>query len=256
MAAQDEIQLIPVHNLPEVMPDDDLALLLVSRVAENGRSIVDGDVIVIAQKIVSKSEGRLVNLETITPSKRALEIAERQSRDPRLVEVILSESKSLIREDAHVLITETNHGFICANAGVDRSNVAGEDCVALLPVDPDRSARALKARITELTGVQTGVIITDTFGRAWREGLTNVAIGVSGIHPLHDYRGQTDDHGKSLSATVLAVADEIAASTGLLMQKTSRIPAVIVRGYRFDFTDGNEPGARGLIRSKERDLFR
>jgi len=256
MDPQDEIQLIPVHNLPEVVPGDDLASLLVRHVAENGRFIAEGDVIVIAQKIVSKSEGRLVNLETIKPSQRALEIAGRQNRDPRLVEVILSESNSIIREDAHVLITETKHGFICANAGVDRSNVAGEDWVALLPVDPDRSARVLKARITELNGVHTGVIITDTFGRAWREGLTNVAIGVSGFHPLHDYRGQTDDHGKCLSATVLAVADEIAASTGLLMQKTSRIPAVIVRGYRFDFTDGDEPGARGLIRSRERDLFR
>ena len=256
MAAQDEIQLVPVRNLPEILPGDDLAAILVHQLTENGKSLAASDVIVIAQKIVSKSEGRLVNLADVKPSERAVEIARRQDRDARLVEVILSESKSIIREDAHVLITETMHGFVCANAGVDRSNVAGQDWVSLLPVDPDMSAGELKVRIRELTGFDSAVIITDTFGRAWREGLTNVAIGVSGIHPLRDYRGQTDDHGKSLSATVLAVADEIAASTGLLMQKTARIPVVIVRGYGFSYADGNMTGAQRLIRSKERDLFR
>jgi len=256
MAAQDEIRLIPVCNLPEISPGDDLASELVSRLSEGGGLTLEGDVIVVAQKVVSKAEGRLVDLRDVIPSERAMQIARRQDRDARLVEVILSESRSMIREDAHVLITETHHGFICANAGVDRSNVAGDDFVSLLPIDPDRSASRLRARVQELTGITTGVIITDTFGRAWREGLTNVAIGVSGLHPLHDYRGEIDDRGKVLSATVLAVADEIAASTGLLMQKASRIPVVIVRGYQFDRIEGSDPGAQLLIRPKERDLFR
>jgi coenzyme F420-0:L-glutamate ligase/coenzyme F420-1:gamma-L-glutamate ligase len=248
-----DIQLIALRGLPEVAPGDNLSHLLSQAAAGMGLQFVDGDVVIVAQKIVSKSEGRLLDLATVTPSARAIEISERQRRDPRLVEVILSESKSIIRQDAHVLITETHHGFICANAGVDRSNVSGRDWVALLPVDPDASARALKRELDLLLGVDLAVIITDTFGRAWREGLTNAAIGVAGLPPLVDFRGQIDDHGKELSATVLAVADELAAASGLLMRKTARIPVVVVRGY---------DGARGagsasaLIRSKDRDLFR
>ncbi len=167
--------------------------------------------------------------------------------------MILSESKSIIREDDHVLITETHHGFICANAGVDRSNVAGQDWVSLLPVNPDDSARKLKARFRELADIDIAVIITDTFGRAWRQGLTNAAIGIAGLNPLLDFRGQQDDHGKDLSATVLAIADELAAASGLLMRKTARIPVVAIRGYRFDTSS---EGALSLIRPKERDLFR
>jgi coenzyme F420-0:L-glutamate ligase/coenzyme F420-1:gamma-L-glutamate ligase len=155
--------------------------------------------------------------------------------------------------DDHLLITETKHGFVCANAGVDRSNVNGEDWVALLPLDPDASARGLSARLAELLDVNVAVIITDTFGRAWREGLTNVAIGVAGLQPLKDYRGERDDHGKELSATVLAVADEIAAASGLIMRKTARLPVVVVRGQDYEQGAG---GAGLLIRPKERDLFR
>ena len=248
-----EIRLIPLRGIPEIRPGDDLGLMI-TRASEKMRlKLSDGDVIVVAQKIISKSEGRLVNLESITPSEFALEIANKQQRDPRLIEVILSESANIVRSDAHVLITETKHGFVCANAGVDRSNVVGKEWVSLLPVAPDDSALLLKTRLAELLKINVAIIITDTFGRAWREGLTNVAIGVAGIRSLKDFRGKTDDHGKELSATVLAIVDEIAAASGLLMRKTARIPVVVMRGYYFDHGEGS---ARELVRPKERDLFR
>jgi len=247
------IQLIPIRQLPEVEPGDDLGQLITRAATEGGVKLASGDIVVVAQKIVSKAEGRLVDLATIIPSAFALEIAGRQRRDPRLVEVILSESARVVRTDDHVLITETKHGFVCANAGVDKSNVRDKDWVSLLPVAPDESARRLAARLSELLDVSVAVIITDTFGRAWREGLTNVAIGIAGLSPLKDFRGETDDHGKELSATVLAVADEIAAASGLLMRKTARIPVVVVRGYHYEVGDG---GSALLIRPKERDLFR
>ncbi len=247
------IQLFAIRGIPEVRPGDDI-VAMIARAAESMKfEFADGDILVVAQKIVSKSEGRLVNLESIKPSEFAREIGSRQNRDPRLVEVILNESSSIVRIDDHVIITETKHGFVCANAGVDRSNVVGRDWVALLPVAPDDSALLLKTRIAERLKVNVAVIITDTFGRAWREGLTNAAIGVAGMRPVLDMRGRMDDHGKELSATVLAVADEIAASSGLLMRKTSRIPVVVMRGYYFDHGDGS---ARQLIRPRERDLFR
>ncbi|MEP7340207.1 MAG: coenzyme F420-0:L-glutamate ligase [Acidobacteriota bacterium] len=255
MSSQDhsDIQLSAIRGIPEVRPGDDVGWLIARAAETQGFRLADGDVVVVAQKIVSKAEGRLVNLESVTPSEFALEIAAKQKRDARLVEVILNESASIVRMDEHVMITETRHGFVCANAGVDRSNVSGKDWVSLLPVAPDDSALLLKTRLAELMRVNVAVIITDTFGRAWREGLTNVAIGVAGMKPLKDFRGQHDDHGKDLSATVLAVADEIAASTGLLMRKTARIPAVVVRGIYFDHGEGS---AKDLIRAKERDLFR
>lgn len=248
-----EIQLIPIRGIPEVRPGDDLGLMIARAADKMKFKMADGDIIVVAQKIVSKAEGRLVNLESITPSEFAIEIAHKQQRDPRLIEVILSESANIVRSDNRVLITETKHGFICANAGVDRSNVVGKEWVSLLPVAPDDSALLLKTRFAELLKVNAAVVITDTFGRAWREGLTNVAIGVAGIKPLKDFRGKNDDHGKELSATVLAVADDLAASSGLLMRKTARIPVVVIRGYYFDHGEGS---ARELVRPKERDLFR
>ena len=248
-----DIQLFAIRGIPEVRPGDDIGWQIARAAEARGFRLEDGDAIVVAQKIISKAEGRLVNLESITPSEFALEIAAKQHRDARLVEVILNESTSIVRMDEHVMITETRHGFVCANSGVDRSNVSGKDWVSLLPVAPDDSALLLKTRLAELLRVNVGVIITDTFGRAWREGLTNVAIGLAGMKPLKDFRGQHDDHGKDLSATVLAVADEIAASTGLLMRKTARIPVVVVRGVYFDH---GEASAKELIRAKERDLFR
>ena len=252
MSSDAGFQLIPVRGLPEVAPGDDLGLLI-AQAAASGPQLKNGDVLIVAQKVVSKSEGALVDLTTIVPSARAIALAAGQHRDPRLIEVILSESASVLREDAHVLITETKHGFICANAGVDRSNVSGRDWVSLLPRDPDASARKLKLRLHELADVEIAIIITDTFGRAWREGLANVAIGIAGINPLVDFRGQLDDHGKELSATVLAIAVDLAAASGLLMRKTARIPVIVVRGYEYERGEGN---ARALIRARERDLFR
>ncbi len=247
------IQLIPVPGIGEIHPGDDLARIILTAIDAAGTGLEDDDIIIVAQKIVSKAEGRLVDLGTVTPSAKATEIATRQGRDPRLIEAILSQSANVIRHDSHVLITETHHGFICANAGVDRSNVSGDDWISLLPVDPDLSARQLRESIEASTGCSVAIIITDTFGRAWREGLTNVTIGLAGILPLRDLRGQKDDYGKDLSATVLAVADEIAAASGLLMKKTSRIPVVILRGHRFERGDSR---ATDLIRPKGRDLFR
>jgi len=248
-----DIQLSAIRGIPEVRPGDDVGWLIARAAETQGFRLADGDVVVVAQKIVSKAEGRLVNLGSVTPSEFALEIAAKQNRDARFIEVVLNESASIVRMDDHVMITETKHGFICANAGVDRSNVSGKDWVSLLPVAPDDSALLLKTRLAELLRVNVAIIITDTFGRAWREGLANVAIGVAGMKPLKDFRGQHDDHGKDLSATVLAVADEISAATGLLMRKTARIPVVIVRGVYYDHGEGS---AQDLIRAKERDLFR
>jgi coenzyme F420-0:L-glutamate ligase / coenzyme F420-1:gamma-L-glutamate ligase len=248
-----EIRLIPIHGIPEISPGDDIGMLIMRAAEKMSLKLSDGDIITVAQKVISKAEGRLVNLESVTPSAFAIEIARKQNRDPRMVEVILNESANIVRSDDRVLITETKHGFVCANAGVDRSNVVGKDWVSLLPVAPDDSAALLKTRLAELLGVNVAVIITDTFGRAWREGLTNAAIGIAGLRPLKDFRGETDDHGKELSATVLAIADEIAAASGLLMRKTTRIPVVLMRGYYFDYGEGT---ARDLIRPRDRDLFR
>lgn len=247
------IRLTAIRGIPEVRPGDDIGATIARAAGGMKFKLTDGDIVVVAQKVISKAEGRLVNLESITPSEFAQEIARGQNRDPRLIEVILSESMNIVRMDGQVLIAETKHGFICANAGVDRSNVVGENWVSLLPLAPDDSALLLKTRLAELLKVNVAVIITDTFGRPWREGLLNVAIGVAGMKPLKDFRGKMDDHGKELSATVLAVADEIAAAAGLLMKKTSRIPVVVVRGFYFDHGEGS---AKELVRAKERDLFR
>jgi coenzyme F420-0:L-glutamate ligase/coenzyme F420-1:gamma-L-glutamate ligase len=242
------IELIGVEGLPEVGPQDDLGLLISERA-----KFVAGDIVVVAQKIVSKSEGRLIKLADVTAGDDAVRIAERliAKPDPRMVQVVLDESVRVLRSE-RTLITETRHGFVSANAGVDHSNVGGQDLVALLPVDPDASARRLRSRLRELTGVEVGVIVSDTFGRPWRLGIVNVALGVAGIPALNDLRGTVDDAGQPLTATVLAVADEIAASAGLVMGKTARTPAVIVRGLQLQ---GSGSG-RDLIRPPAEDLFR
>jgi coenzyme F420-0:L-glutamate ligase/coenzyme F420-1:gamma-L-glutamate ligase len=247
------IQLTPILGIPEIRPGDDIGAIIVQAAGEMKFELADGDIAVVAQKIVSKAEGRLFDLASITPSEFAREIAGRQNRDPRLVEIILRESARIVRMEDHILITETRHGFVCANAGVDQSNVSGEHWISLLPIAPDESALSLKGRLAELLEVDIAVIVTDTFGRPWREGLTNVAIGIAGMKPLDDFRGKFDDHGRQLSATVLAIADELAAAAGLLMKKTSRIPVVIIRGYEYDRGEGS---AQELVRAKERDLFR
>lgn len=241
-------ELIAVNGLPEVRPGDDLGELISSR-----STLQRGDILVVAQKVVSKSEGRLISLGTVKASDEAVRIASDlvADPDPRLVQVILDESVRVLRSH-RVLITETRHGFVCANGGVDHSNVSGGDEVSLLPEDPDASADGLRRRLRELTGVEVGVIVSDTFGRPWRLGIVNVALGVAGLYASIDLRGTLDDAGKPLHATVLAVADDIAASAGLVMGKTNRTPAVIVRGLQMQ---GKGRG-RDLIRPAAEDLFR
>lgn len=241
------VELIGVEGLPEVRPGDDLALLIAERA-----TLQDGDVIVVAQKVVSKAEGRLVELGSITAGEEAQQIAPHlvASPDPRMVQVILDESTRVLRSD-RVLITETRHGFISANSGVDHSNV-GAGMLALLPVDPDASARRIREGLLQRTSAKVAVIVSDTFGRPWRLGIVNVALGVAGLPALIDLRGTNDDAGEPLHATVLAVADEIAAGAGLVMGKTGRTPAVIVRGLALE---GSGSG-RDLIRPSDEDLFR
>ena len=242
------LELIGVEGLPEVRPGDDLGELIGSR-----SKFDSGDVLVVAQKVVSKAEGRIVSLQTVTASSEAVRIASDlvAGPDARMVQVILDESVRVLRSQ-RVLITETRHGFVCANGGVDHSNVPGEDEVTLLPVDPDASADRLHTRLRELTGVDVGVIVSDTFGRPWRLGIVNVALGVAALPAVLDLRGSLDDAGKPLHATVLAIADDIAAAAGIVMGKTARTPAVIVRGLRLE---GAGRG-RDLVRPAAEDLFR
>lgn len=241
------VELIGVEGLPEVRPGDDLALLIAGRA-----TLQAGDVLVVAQKVVSKAEGRLVELGSVTASEEAERIAPRliAAPDPRMVQVVLDESVRVLRSD-RVLITENRNGFISANSGVDHSNV-GAGTLALLPVDPDASAQRIREALVERTGEQVGVIVSDTFGRPWRLGIVNVALGVAGLPALIDLRGTPDDTGQPLHATVLAIADEIAASAGLVMGKTARTPAVIVRGLDLEGTGSG----RELIRPADEDLFR
>lgn len=242
------LELIGVEGLPEVRPGDDLGELISSR-----SKLETGDVVVVAQKVVSKSEGRLISLRTVKASAEAVRIASNlvADPDPRMVQVILDESVRVLRS-SRVLITETRHGFVCANGGVDQSNVPGEDAVTLLPDDPDASATRLRSRLRELNGVDVGVIVSDTFGRPWRLGIVNVALGVAGLPASVDLRGSLDDAGKKLHATVLAIADDLAAAAGLVMGKTARTPAVVIRGLRLR---GSGAG-RDLIRTADEDLFR
>jgi len=245
------VQIFPLAGLPEVTLGDDLARLIAATVRAQDFNPQDHDVFVVAQKIVSKSEGRSVRLDSIVPSDRARAWAKDWSKDARVVELVLSESKRIVRMERGVIVSETRHGFVCANAGVDLSNAA-EGTALLLPENPDASARALQESLTASFGVHVGVIISDTFGRPWREGLVNVALGVAGLAPLIDYRGQTDTTGKTLQATIIAIADEIASAAELVMGKSDRIPVAIVRGTA---SGGSGVGA-DLIRQAEKDLFR
>jgi coenzyme F420-0:L-glutamate ligase / coenzyme F420-1:gamma-L-glutamate ligase len=247
-----EIRLFALPGLPEIHKGDNLGRLVVAAARRAKMTFENGDVVVVAQKIVSKSEGRIARLSDATPSPKAHELAKPLKKDPRLVEIILRESRRVVRSD-HVLIVETHHGFVCANAGVDQSNVPGDDVVTLLPSDPDQSARHLAEALRRLSHKRVSVIISDTFGRPWRLGLTNVAIGAAGVPALLDLRGTRDRDGKPLHATVLAVGDELAATAGLAMGKAAGTPVVIVRGYRF--RAANDSAAR-IIRPAHEDLFR
>lgn len=245
-------EVIGIEGLPEIGRGDDLARLIAAHAGQQGTPLVAGDLLVVSQKIVSKSEGRIVDLSRVTPSPRAAEMARDLERDPRLIEVILGESRRVVRQDKGVLIVETHHGWICANAGVDQSNVDAETA-SLLPEDSDRSARALRRRLGEITGHDLAIIIADTFGRPWREGLTNVAIGVAGFDPLKSYLGERDPAGHVLKATILAEADELAGAAEPVMGKLDRIPAVILRGLAWQRAEGS---SRALLRDPARDLFR
>ncbi len=248
-----EVRIIPVNGIGEVARGQDLARLIVEAAAAQGTPIESGDVVVVTQKVVSKAEGRLVALVDVTPSPQAQELAARLDKDPRLVELVLRESRRIVRAERGILITETRHGFVCANAGVDASNVAGEGYVSLLPEDPDASAEGIRRRIKDLCGAEVAVIVSDTFGRPWREGHVNVAIGVAGMSPFADYVGQTDPYGYELRVTTIAVADELAAAAELVMGKLERVPAAIVRGYRYRPGPGR---ATDMVRPPGRDLFR
>ena len=245
-------EVIAVEGLPEVRPGDDVSRLIVEAARRQDTAIAARDVLVVGQKIISKAEGRLVRLDDVTPSPIAVSLAAGVARDPRLIEVILRESRRIVRMDKTVVITETHHGWVCANAGVDQSNVDA-DSVALLPEDPDRSARELRDRVRELTGADVAVIIADTFGRPWREGLTNIAIGLAGLSPIKSYLGERDPAGRPLQATVLALADEIAGAAELVMGKLDRIPVAILRGVPYSPSD---EGSKPLLRDPARDLFR
>jgi coenzyme F420-0:L-glutamate ligase/coenzyme F420-1:gamma-L-glutamate ligase len=252
VARDSDLRLTRLPGLLEIQAGDDLSEQIVNAARKACLGFKNGDILVVAQKVVSKAEGAVASLAAISPSSKALAIAERHKKDARLVEIILQESRRLVRTDP-VLICETHHGYICANAGVDHSNVPGEDSVTVLPRDPDLSAKKLAAALLQRTRKRVAVIISDTFGRPWRLGLTNVAIGASGLPVLLDLRGTRDRHGKPLTATVLAVADELAAAAGLLMGKSEGTPVILIRGYRYK--PSNEPATR-IIRPAAEDLFR
>lgn len=243
------LEVLAVEGLPEVHPGDDLAQLIASHA-----SLEAGDVVVVAQKVVSKAEGKTRRLSDVVAGDEAKRIAPDliAAPDPRFVQVVLDESARVVRS-SRVLITETRHGFVSANGGVDHSNVPGDDAITLLPDDPDASARGLRGRLRELTGADVGVVISDTFGRPWRLGIVNVALGLAGVPAVRDLRGTVDDVGKDLHATVLAIADDLAAAAGLVMAKTNRTPVVLIRG--FDGVGENGAG-RDMVRPPAEDLFR
>jgi coenzyme F420-0:L-glutamate ligase / coenzyme F420-1:gamma-L-glutamate ligase len=243
------VTIIPLRGLPELAADDDLAALIAES-ADRAGGLEPGDVVVVAQKAVSKVEGRVVSLADVRPSDRAVELAG-EDGDPRHLEVILGESAEIVRSRPPLVISRTRHGFVCASAGVDASNAKGPDTLILLPLDPDASAAALRGRLAELTGVAPGVIVSDSFGRAWRQGTTDVALGVAGLTALRDLRGTRDTAGHELQSTLIAVADEIAGAAELVMGKASGIPAAVVRGAGVD-GDGT---AAELVMPADRDLF-
>ncbi|HEY4741623.1 MAG TPA: coenzyme F420-0:L-glutamate ligase [Candidatus Acidoferrales bacterium] len=247
------IELIGLRTLPEVKPGEDVARLVWDAARRESAGLETGDALVLAQKIFSKAEGRIVRLRDVAPSALAQTWAQTLRADPRFVEIVLRESRRIIRMSERALIVETRHGFVCANAGVDRSNVRGSGSVTCLPFDPDASAQKFVKRIKSLSGARVAAIISDTFGRPWRLGLANVAIGAAGFSVLEDLRGRKDASGHLLNATILAVADELAAAAGLVMKKSAQVPVVIIRGARLPAGRGR---AQELIRPPSEDMFR
>ena len=249
-----QLSVIGLEGMPEAKPGDDLAGQILAAAAGQGTPVVSGDVLVVTQKIVSKAEGRVVSIEGVEPSPLAVAITEGHRRDPRHTELILRESRRIVRMDRGVIISETYHGFNCANAGIDASNIPGDGTVALLPEDPDASARKIRQVIRERVGAEVAVIISDTFGRPWRSAAVNVAIGVAGINPLLSYVGQEDSHGNMMYTTVINVADELAATAELVTGKVLRVPVAIIRGY--DYEPMEDASNQALIRDPDKDLFR
>jgi coenzyme F420-0:L-glutamate ligase/coenzyme F420-1:gamma-L-glutamate ligase len=247
-----EVRVRPVLGVPEIAEGDPLGELIASAAGE----LRDGDVVVISQKVVSKEEGRTRRLSSVIPSSKASNLARSIGKEPNLVQLILEESAEVIRAERGVLIVETVHGLVCANAGIDSSNVVGDDSVLLLPEDPDGSARRLRAEIGGASGARIGVVIADSFGRAWRIGQAEVAIGCAGLMPLDDWRGRHDVQGRELMATQIAIADEVAAAADLVRDKTAAVPAAVVGGLGRWVTEEDGPGAAAIRRPREDDLFR
>ena len=248
------ISLVPLEGIPEVKSGDDLAEMIAAALAAAGIGLTDDDVLVVTQKVVSKAEGRVVKLASVEPRSEARAWAERWGKDPRQVELVLRESAEVVRmADGGLIISRTPHGLVCANAGVDLSNTGGDDLATLLPVDPDASALAMRDRLAELAGARPAIVISDSFGRPWRNGIVNVAIGAAGIEALADLRGTPDAQGREMRATVIAVADELASAADLAGGKVEQVPVVLVRGYSYE-RDG-EGGASALVMPREQDLF-
>lgn len=245
------VEVIPLPGIPWVGPGDDIPAMIMKSASRNEVGLTDGDVVVIKQKIVSKAEGRLVRLKDVRPGRRARALAKSMDKDPRIVQLILRESRRIVRAGYGVIVTETKHGFVCANAGIDSSNVPPGQ-VLLLPVDPDRSARTIRRALERSAKCRLAVIVSDTFGRPWRLGQTDVAIGCSGISPMVSYKGRKDAYGKALKVTMPAVVDELAGAAELVIGKLSKVPAAIVRGAKY--RRGNE-GVASLVLEREKDLF-
>jgi coenzyme F420-0:L-glutamate ligase / coenzyme F420-1:gamma-L-glutamate ligase len=247
------LQVIPVRVSRIITPNDDLGNIILKAIKQNRLEILDGDILVLAHKIVSKAEGRIVSLADVKPSPRAIKMATEHGKDPRIMELILKESTQVLRAKNGVIVSETKHGLVCANAGVDQSNVEG-DAALLLPVDPDKSACRLQDAVKKKEGKEIAVVIMDTFGRPFREGQVNVAIGVAGMNPIKSYIGSRDMYGRRLRVSEIAVADEIASAAELVMGKSEGVPAAIIRGYRFE--KAARSSAKLLQRPKVRDIFR
>ena len=249
-----EIRAIGIGGLPEIGVGDDLAALIIDAAAAQGTPVADGDVVVVTQKVVSKAEGRVMTIDDVVASPLALAITEGHRRDPRHTEMILRESRRIVRMDRGVIISETYHGYICANAGIDASNIPGVNAICLLPVDPDASARRIRQAIRERLGVDAAVLVSDTFGRPWRNGAVNVSIGVAGFNPVVSYVGEFDPHGNELHTTTIAVADELAAAAELVTGKLLGVPVAIIRGYPYEPMP--DADSRAIVRGADKDLFR
>jgi coenzyme F420-0:L-glutamate ligase/coenzyme F420-1:gamma-L-glutamate ligase len=249
-----EIRLFGVEGMPEVKPGDDISAQMMDAADAQGTPIEAGDIVVVTQKVVSKTEGRVISIDDVEPSELAIRITEGHRRDPRHTEMILRESARIVRMDRGVIISETHHGFQCANAGIDASNIPGSNTVALLPVDPDASARRVRDAVKSRMGVDVAVIISDTFGRPWRAAAVNVAIGLAGFNPCLSYVGQEDSHGNMMYTTVICVADELAAMAELVTGKVDNVPVSIIRGYPFEPME--DASLEMLLRSPDKDLFR